>query len=46
MIMMSQKFFSNLFQALKYSKDGIAHTIFDIETSDSLSEISEINLKD
>ncbi|CAD8157779.1 unnamed protein product [Paramecium octaurelia] len=40
-----KEFFSNLFQALKYSKDGMAHTIFELETSDSLSEISEINWK-
>ncbi|CAD8213419.1 unnamed protein product [Paramecium octaurelia] len=40
-----KEFFSNLFQALKYSKDGMAHTIFEMETSDSHSEISEINWK-
>ncbi|CAK82759.1 unnamed protein product (macronuclear) [Paramecium tetraurelia] len=40
-----KEFFSNLFQALKYSKDGMAHAIFELETSDSLSEISEINWK-
>ncbi|CAK66074.1 unnamed protein product (macronuclear) [Paramecium tetraurelia] len=40
-----KEFFSNLFQALKYSKDGMAHTIFELETSDSHSEISEINWK-
>ncbi|CAD8075929.1 unnamed protein product [Paramecium primaurelia] len=40
-----KEFFSNLFQALKYSKDGMTHTIFELETSDSLSEISEIDWK-
>ncbi|CAD8110365.1 unnamed protein product [Paramecium primaurelia] len=41
-----KEFFSNLFQALKYSKDGgMAHTIFELETNDSHSEISEINWK-
>lgn len=30
---------------MKYSKDGMGHAIFELETSDSHSEISEINWK-